>query len=454
MNENKNKKKIRKASLVSGDKIAETVYDKQKQQTQFVIYKDEGINFLEKIKQGENEIFPLDARSDIVSKEVVLLPSAPVEYGTEMELIVDIQEFIHKYVDISPAFEQIASYYVLFSWIYDRFSEVPYLRAIGDFGSGKSRFLQTIGSICYRPIFTGGATTTAPIFRILDEIRGTLILDEADLRSSDMTQDIIKILNMGYQKGGTVLRMQGKELLEMRAFEVFSPKIIATRETFNDKALESRFLIEEMGRGKLRDDIPRRLSNDFWDKTLELRNKLLMWRFRNYQKELKFDDRPVEGVQPRLQQIIMPLLAVIGSKEVKESLREFIKKYDIELTADRGLSRESDIIFAILKLEHDKEKKQVTVGEIAEQMNQDIFDFEEKLTPRKIGWYLRAKMQLKSYKTRKGYVLDLLQNRERLDFWKERYGITDEDIKGEHENDVNVVEDSESNIPTAEELGF
>ena len=83
-----------------------------------------------------------------------------------------------------------------------------------------------------------------------------------------------------------------------------------------------------------------------------------------------------------------------------------------------------------------------------------FFDFESKLTPRKIGWYLRSKMQLKPYKTRRGFVLELDRNRERLDFWKERYGITDTDIKGEDVNDVNVVEADENIIPTAQELGF
>ena len=410
MNEDKNVKKNRKASLVSSNKIAETIYNKKKQQTQFTIYENGGIQFFDNVNQGGKEIFPLDAKSDVVSKGIVLLPSEPLEYGTEKELILEIKNFIHHYLDISPMFEQIASYYALFSWVYDRFSEVPYLRAIGDFGSGKSRFLQVIGSICYRPIFTGGATTTAPIFRILDEIRGTLILDEADLRFSDKTQDIIKILNMGYQKGGSVLRMQGKDLMEMKAFDVFSPKIVATRETFSDKALESRFLIEEMGRGNLRADIPRRLSDEFWEEALILRNKLLMWRFRNYQKELVFDEKLIEDVHPRLHQIVIPLMTIIESKEMKQSLKEFVQKYNTELIADRGLSRESDIIFAIFKFEYDTSKKEITVGEISEYVNQDLFDFEEKLTPRKIGWFLRSKLQLKPYKTRRGFVLDFGHN--------------------------------------------
>jgi len=455
-----NNKKKRKASMILDGQIVETIYSPKEEKTQFAVYKDTKIELVDTItSESGEEFYPLSAMSDLLTKRVVLLPSEPTEYGTEKELLLEITKFIHHYLEISPMFEQIASYYVLFSWMHDRFHEVPYLRAIGDFGSGKSRFIQTIGSICYRPIFTGGATTTAPIFRILDEIKGTLVLDEADLRVSDMANDIVKILNMGYQKGGSVLRMQGKEdLLETKVFEVFGTKIIATREKFNDKALESRFLVEEMGRGILRKDIPRNLRDDFYEEACGIRNKLLMWRFRNYHKNISYDEKIIEGVHPRLHQIIVPLLSIIESPEMKNSLIEFIQKYNVELIADRGLSRESDIVFAILKFENDTSKKEVTVGEIAGYINQDIFDFEDKLTPKKIGWYLSAKMQLKAHKTRSGYVLDLERNRERLNFWKERYGITDADIKGEDVNVVNNVniteEDNTIMSDTAKELGF
>jgi len=454
----KQEKKKRSASVTNDELIAETLYDPINQQTSFAIYKDGAITYGDFLETPQGTVLPLDAKNDIVKRGVVLLPSMPVEYGTEKELIGEVQTFIHKYLDVSPTFEHIAAYYVLFTWVFDKFHEVPYLRAIGDFGSGKSRFIQTIGSICYRPIFTGGATTTAPIFRILDELGGTLVLDEADLRVSDMTADIVKILNMGYQKGGSVLRMQGKNFDEVRAFNVFSPKVIATRETFNDKALESRFLVEEMGRGSLRRDIPRNLRDSFYDEARDIRNKLLMWRFRNFHKEISEQDEILEGVHPRLHQIITPLLEIIESDEMKNSLKNFVRGYNSELTADRGLSRESDIVFSICKIQHEENKKEVTVGEIAASINEDIMDFDDRLTPRKIGWYLRSRLQLKAYKTRKGYSLSLTdeKNNEKLEFWKERFGITDADIKGEVVNvvnDVNVVQ-QQLKMLTAKDVGF
>jgi hypothetical protein len=66
--------------------------------------------------------------------------------------------------------------------VYDAFNEFPYLRFRGDYGTGKSRALIVVGSLCYKAYFASGASTVAPIFHTLDLFRGTLILDEADFR--------------------------------------------------------------------------------------------------------------------------------------------------------------------------------------------------------------------------------------------------------------------------------
>ena len=445
----------RRASFITDALIAETVYDPVAKLTKFAVFDGNEVGYKDFLETDLGPVYPLDAHGDMVCKGVVLLPSKASEYGTEPELIEKARSFIHRYLEISPEFEQIAAYYVPFTWLYDRFYELPYLRAIGDYGSGKSRFLQTIGSICCRPIFTGGATTTAPIFRTLDEIKGTLILDEADMRFSDKTIDIIKILNMGYQKGGTVLRMR-PDSEDVRAFDVFSPKIIGMREMFSDRALESRFLSETMGRTTLRPDIPIRLGRAFDDDARELRNQFLMWRFRNYRKELVFEDTPIEGLHPRLRQIITPLMAVMDSVEAKEALKAFAKAYNTELVADRSQTREYEIILAIFQLKHKTGKKTLTVGEIAEHVNWGVVDERDRVTAKKVGWWMSAKLQLKAPKMRDGHTLDLKHYASHLDFWKSRLGISDEDIQGEHVNDVNIVNNEEDTLEelTAEDVGF
>src|SRR5205085_10842443 len=113
-----------------------------------------------------------------------------------------------RYVDVSPLYEKLASYYVLLSWVYDGFNELPYLRLRGDYGTGKTRFLLTVGSLCYKPIFASGASTVSPLFRIIDAIQGTLVIDEGDFRLSDERAEIVKILNNGNARGFPVLRSE------------------------------------------------------------------------------------------------------------------------------------------------------------------------------------------------------------------------------------------------------
>lgn len=450
--EERDQKIITKSSIVTKDAIYEMVYDRVADKTSYFKFDRFGKieSYLEEIEIEGIKYKPIHHTNALIEKGVILFPSVASEYENEEEILKEIGAFLHKYLDISEVFEQIATYYVLFTWLYDRFNEVPYLRAIGDFGSGKSRFIQTIGILCYKPMFTGGATTPSPIFRIIDQVKGTLVIDEADFKFSDMTSEIVKILNTGYQKGMPVLRSEGKGTFEVKAYDVFCPKIVATRETFSDKALESRFLVEEMGAGKLRTDIPRTLDASFYLDAEMIRNKLLMWRLKNYFEPIERREDLIEGIHPRLNQIVMPLLSIIKDDVIRNHLKTFIIKYNGELTADRGLSWESDIVFAILKLEHEDMGKEVTVKEITQEVNKDIDLSEDKLQARKVGWYLRSKLQLKPYKTRRGFVLSFEKNKKRLDMWKERFGITDADIRGEHVN----VENVEDVGLTAEDVGF
>src|SRR5258708_1076722 len=194
-----------------------------------------------------HDVVPYSPHNNLIRPRVGLFPSEPAEYGSVSDLVAEVRAFIHRYVDVSPVFETVATYYVLLSWVYDAFNELPYLRVRGDFGSGKTRFLLTVGSLCYKPIFASGASTVSPLFRILDAFRGTMIIDEGDFRFSDERAEIIKILNNGNAKGFPVLRsepsLNAKEY-NPRAYAVFGPKLVATRGFFEDRALESRCLTE------------------------------------------------------------------------------------------------------------------------------------------------------------------------------------------------------------------
>lgn len=427
-------KEFEATSLVDKGVLYEAIYEPENNKTFFFAVDRNGEmkGFLEKAYKGMRKFIPIKYSSHLLSKNIVLLPSLPLPYDSEVELINKIKKYIHKYLEISPEFEAIATYYVLLTWLYDKFDSLPYLRAIGDYGSGKSRFLHTIGSICYHPMFKSGATTTSPIFRLLDEIKGTLILDEADLKASDMSSDIVKILNQGYQKGTPVMRSEGKGVFQIKSFEVYGPKLVATREAFDDKALESRFLVEHMISYKIRDDIPKELNEEFRRESLELRNNLLWFRLKNYFKDLDRDSTVIYDIHPRLNQILLPLLTIIKDEEVRKSLIEFVKKYDAQLTEERKQSFEGEIILCVSKvLEINKHITEISIKEITDEFNRQFDNPKEYFTPAKIGWYLRRKLHFRTIRKSRGYILDLKCQLKNYEMWKERFGISNEDIEDE-----------------------
>jgi hypothetical protein len=220
------------SAILDDGTIVEMTFRPEQRGTLFAIYCAGRWSLQDVFDIGpDTKLVPFSPNNNLIKNEVVLLPSDPQIYGSEAELVGEIRDFIHRYVDFEESFENVATHYVLLTWLYDAFNELPYLRLRGDYGSGKTRALLTMGSLCYKAFFASGASTVSPIFHTLDAFRGTLIFDEADFRFSDERAEIVKILNNGNVRGLPVLRtmMNRQREFNPQAFQVFGPKIVATR---------------------------------------------------------------------------------------------------------------------------------------------------------------------------------------------------------------------------------
>src|SRR5213593_3366993 len=324
-----------------------------------------------------------------------------------------------------------------------------------DTGSGKTRFLLTAGSLCYKPIFASGASTVSPLFRILDSMRGTLIVDEGDFRFSDEKAELVKILNNGNGRGFPVLRSEsvsGREF-SPRAYTVFGPKLIATRGYFQDRALESRCLTEETGGRKLRDDIPINLTGGYKREAQELRNKLLMFRFRSFGKRQIDPAVADRSIEPRLAQIFVPLLSVIEDAGARQALRQVARDYHRELVADRGMDIEAQVLEIIQELQATSDGVGLSIKEIANRfIEQHGEDFERKVTPHWIGQIVRRKLGLKTERTKAGYVLAPTETAKLVRLY-EKYGIATADEGGVNlVNSVNSGGDMEPSSSAQEPL--
>src|SRR5207237_6987321 len=117
----------------------------------------------------------------------------------------------------------------------------------------------------------------------------------------------------------------------------------ATRGSYDDKGPESRFITEEMGSRPLRADIPINLPETFKDEARELRNKLLLYRFHK-RMDVKLDEQLVDPkLEPRLNQILLPLLSVVSDENLRSELRSMALAAQLSLVADRGLLVEARV---------------------------------------------------------------------------------------------------------------
>lgn len=411
--------------------IVESIQEGPDSATAFVIAKDGDFSIAPDWTYEGIRYVPVSAAHNLLKHRAIKLPGAPQEYGTTATLLTELEDYASKYLALSPAFLKIAAAYVLLSWVYDAFNELPYLRFRGDYGSGKTRALIVFGSVAYKGFFASGASTVSPIFHTLDAFRGTLIFDEADFRFTDEKAELVKILNNGNVKGFSVLRTQvtaAKEF-EPRAFSVYGPKIVGMRGSYEDRALESRFLTEEMSGRTLRADIPISLPEEQEAEAHTLRSKLLMYRLKERSRSCIDPTLVDPTLEPRMNQILLPLLSIAPNEEVRTAIRSYASLVQEGVVSDRASSTEGQLLSVIAAAMVEGEKNALPLNDIAVAFVARYgTEYDRPITSRFLGGVLRNRLGLPLYKTN-GLIAVTLKDRARLDALFVRYGVGESECK-------------------------
>lgn len=431
MKDEKQNKPTRIVSSVLADgTIIECIQSEADAPTQLLVARDSELSVVSEWAREGVRYVPVPARHNLLKHRAIRLPGAPQDYGTVEALFGEIEQYAGRYLALSPAFSKIAASYVLLSWVYDAFNELPYLRFRGDYGSGKTRALIIFGSIAYKGFFASGASTVSPIFHTLDMFKGTLIFDEADFRFSDEKAELVKILNQGNVKGFAVLRAQvtASKEFEPRAFTVYGPKIIAMRGSYEDRALESRFLTEEMSGRSMRADIPISLPEAQETEARELRCKLLMYRLQH--RFLSGIDPSLADprLEPRMNQILLPLLSVAPTEEAREAIRSYAAQVQEGVVSDRAGSTEGQLL-SVIAASVAGDRSTLPLQEIVTLFVERFgSEYERPITNRFLGGVLRNRLGLPLYKTN-GVIAVSLRDRGRLAALLTRYGVGESEWK-------------------------
>ena len=131
---------VRTSSVVLDGKLYEEIYDPENNPPAlFISLNEKGeVELFTEISSETTKYIPYIplGDNDPISTGAVKLPSFYEEYNSEKKLVKQIQDHIHRYLDVSPRFERFASWYILLTWLYDKMNVLPYLRALGDTGTG------------------------------------------------------------------------------------------------------------------------------------------------------------------------------------------------------------------------------------------------------------------------------------------------------------------------------
>jgi hypothetical protein len=388
--------------------LIELLYDPDARTTAFAVRAADGtLRVAENVVAADGLLIPYSPTNNLLTSGCVLLPSAIGEEMEKGDLLKAIRAYVGRYVDLSPTFAEIAAHYVLLTWVYDAFNELPYLRFQGSPGSGKTRGLLVLGAICYKPFFASGASTVSPIFHILDAFQGVLILDEADFRFSDTTAELTKVLNNGNVRGLPVLRTMANRHRELNptAFRVFGPKIVGMRGPFADDALETRFISEATGGRPIDPTIPIHLPNAYRAEAQDLRNRLLAYRLRHRSEATPDPTRLIDGVSARTNQTALALLSLIDDAAIRDRVAARLADTAPISTAPRA-SLDALMLQAVAETFAAGSGAHAAVRDIADRFNaRTIARFAAPMTNKWVGAYLRTRFSLATTKTRGLYVV-------------------------------------------------
>ncbi|MEM3398501.1 MAG: bifunctional DNA primase/polymerase [Nitrososphaerota archaeon] len=300
------------------------------------------------------------------------LPGVPEAISEDPSLWRDTLEFIREYYD-NPRSDDV--YHVMvavvaWSYLCDVVKgSTPYLCFLGPFRSGKTRALEVMASLCYKPMLVVDPSE-ASMFRIIEKFRPTLIVDEAQI----VDKNVRAVMAAGYRFGVKVPRVVDPEadgLEAIRWFDCFGLKVYACREEPPNDIFSRSIIIhceKNVRHTKKRID---------GEKARELRTRWLAQRLRMFNKvTVTFEE--FQSEDGRLQELFSPLVVMaqlFGDREALAAIERYGRQIEKEIAAMETTSEDAEIISAILEYmnsKNDDAPSVMPVQDLVDILNRDL----------------------------------------------------------------------------------
>ncbi|NWF78142.1 MAG: primase C-terminal domain-containing protein [Chloroflexi bacterium] len=303
----------------------------------------------------------------------------------EHKLFTDLTAYFEKAAQLpSETHYKMISWWVLHTYLYEKFTYSPMLALVGIPERGKTRLGRAIISVAYRGLETE-TLREANLFRWSQDLGATIFLDVKDIWRKAEKEKSEDVLLKRYEKGGKVGRVLYPERGPFRDtvyFDIYGPTIIATNEPIHH-ILDTRCLPIIMP------DAGQKVWPELnFGESLALKERLVAFRARHMITNLPDYPKPPLG---RLGDIMQPLgmmmrLVSPVSPEEEKTFQELVRLFWLERLEEKAQSREARLIMAI---EQCSDEGEIAVSEIAKVYNEGL-EPRYQLSPDSIGRRLRS----------------------------------------------------------------
>jgi putative DNA primase/helicase len=243
--------------------------------------------------------------------QLSLVPALPEPWPDPVDaanILAEVESAITRFLFLPEGASVAIALWTLHTYAYKAAQHFPILSALSpEKRCGKTTLLRLLKALVRQPVMASNFTP-AVIYRLIDQYRPTLLIDEADTYLEG-NQSLIGILNAGHIRDGqAVLNVRQGDDWTPRAFSAWSPKSIAAIGTL-PPTLSDRSITLHLHRR------PKSARVDRWESPFEddfaiLRSKMVRWSADHGEELSAATPRVPDALNDRAQDNWWPLLAI------------------------------------------------------------------------------------------------------------------------------------------------
>ncbi len=237
---------------------------------------------------------------------------SPLEEAIDGETVLDdIVRLARKYLVLPDGGAELIALWSLYTWCHDSFYVSPYLAfAAPQKGSGKTTALSFVSRLVHKAV-AASSITPAALYRLIEEARPTLLIDEAETFIRKENPELKGILNSGFCKSSAyVIRAIDKDgTWEPRSFSTWCPKCFAFNGRLPDTLMD-RSLVIFMQRKLRHEKVERLLEGRAEEEFQDVKVQLSSWAHQHGEELSTMDPDIPDELNNREADKWAPLLAI------------------------------------------------------------------------------------------------------------------------------------------------